>query len=128
MPRYMMDKEGKVIEIPEEREELAIQMPVSEPLPKSEPEEPKSDTDDLFEVPQPEDNDMRTDHLVAAPEDDDLSDLTDPPEEEELSDLFTGEQPAEEPEQERQTRQAPRRFVRTNRRYPPPTSMQGVGY
>ena len=125
MPRYMMDKEGKVIEIPEEREELAIQMPVSEPLPKSEPEEPKSDTDDLFEVPQPEDNDMRTDHLIAAPEEDDMSDLTDPPEEEDLSDLFTGEQPAEEPE--RAIRPPVRRYVRTNRPYyPPPTSLKGL--
>ena len=96
-------------------------------IPQPEIEEPKSDIDDLFEVPQPEDNDIRTDHLVAAPEEDDLSDLTDPPEEEELSDLFTGEQPAEEPEQVQ--RPPVRRFIRTNRRYPPPpTSVQGVGY
>ena len=111
-----------------EDEGQTISVPVEATPPAEVEEEPKSDIDDLFEVPQPEDNDMRTDHLVAAPEDDDLSDLTDPPEEEELSDLFTGEQPAEEPEQERPTRQPPKRLVRTSKGYPPPTTLGGVGY
>ena len=112
-----------------EQEQIGYSPPVEAippviPQPEEVVEEPKNDIDDLFEVPQPEDNDMRTDHLVAAPEEDDMSDLTDPPEEEELSDLFTGEQPAEEPEQVQ--RPPVRRYVRTNRPYSPPTSLRGL--
>ena len=48
------------------------------------PEKPKSDMDDLFEVPQPEDNDMAIDDLFEVDDEDDFDDLTDIPD-----DLFS---------------------------------------
>jgi len=45
------------------------------------------DLQDLFEGPQPEDNDMAIDHLVNMSEED-MDDLVGVPEEEEMDDLF----------------------------------------
>jgi len=53
------------------------------PAPSPDGESPKSDDpaaddlDDLFEGPQPEDNDMAIDHLVDVPEEEELDDLLD---------------------------------------------------
>lgn len=108
-------------------EESTMSVPAEDPPPEEVEEKPKDEMADLFEVPQPEDNDMTTAHLVAAPKKDDLSDLTDPPEEEDISDLFAGGEPlALEPEPEPVKR--PERRVKFVKRYPPPpTSLRGVG-
>lgn len=81
------------------------------------PEKPKSDMDDLFEVPEEDDNDMYTDDLFEVDEedvefDDDLSDLTRVTEED-----IMGKKPVPRPQQ----------FRRTRRQYNPPASMGGVG-
>ena len=106
-----------------EQEQVGYQPPVEAlppVIPQLEPqleairEEVDSDIDDLFEVPQPDDNDMRTDHLFARPEPEDLSDLFD---NEGILDL--DDEPEPEP------RPTPRRVVRTKKLYrpspPPPT-------
>ena len=107
----------------EELQEVTIPaaVPPPEPVVVEEEPEPESDIDDLFEVPQPEDNDMRTDHLFAAPEEDDLSDLTDT---EGIMELDDEPEPVAEPPQ-RTTRK-----VRVVRRRPPtpPPSLGGVNY
>lgn len=92
-----------------------------------EAEEEPGELDDLFEVPQPEDNDMRTDIALDVSEEDimggdpDMSDLTDVPDE-----VFSGAPPAEEPEQVQRPVVKKKKY-RIVRREPPPTSLQGVG-
>ena len=79
---------------------------------------PASDMSDLFEVPQPEDNDIFVDDLLELdPEEDmedfdDLSDLT----KVEMDDIM-GRPPKQRPAQ---------RFRRTNRPYSGPTSLGGI--
>jgi hypothetical protein len=85
--------------------------------PEQKPERPKSDMDDLFEVPQEDDNDMYTDDLFEVDEEDlDMDD--------DLSDLMTvsredvmGKKPIPKSQ----------RFRRTGRQYDSPTSMGGIG-
>ena len=79
-------------EVQDTREPVTLALPqlISEPV--AEPP-PKDELADLFEVPQPEDNDITTEHLTAVPEKEDLSDLFNVSEEEmmggdsDLSDL-----------------------------------------
>ena len=55
-----------------------IRIPTIEAVPiEEEPEKPKpkNDMSDMFEVPQPEDNDMYVEDLVEAPGEEDMSDL-----------------------------------------------------
>jgi len=92
MPKYTMDEEGNVVALPEEAEDrLSPQTRIEAVQPP--PEEEKDELADLFEVPQPEDNDITTEHLTAVPEKEDLSDLFNVSEEEimggdsDLSDL-----------------------------------------
>ena len=125
MPKYMMSKEGKVVEMPDipEPEPEAEPMPET-PAPVFERSEPERETNedalaDLFEVPQQDDNDMRTAHLVELEEEEDLSDLVD-------VDFGTDIVGDEEPEpQQKRFRISPRgrRFIR---RQPPPTSLGGL--
>lgn len=84
------------------------------------PEKPKGDMDDLFEVPQPEDNDMATDDLFESDGEEDFSDLTDIPYDELLGvdkEDIMGKKPIPRPQ----------RFGRTQRPYSGPTSMGGIG-
>jgi len=126
----MMTKDGQIIPIPEaepEPVELGEGAEVGyQPVPEPEPEpEEEDELADLFEVPQPEDNDMRTDHLVEVPKEEDFSDLVEVSEADIMGDDFPGTPPSsEEPVQ----RPRPvRQFKRTPRRYPPPpTTMGGV--
>ena len=74
---------------------------------------------DLFEVPQPEDNDMYVDDLVATPEEDDISDLVDVSNED-----IMGEPPPLN--KEREYKMPSRRVRRTSRPYNPPTSLGGM--
>lgn len=126
MPKFMT-KDGKVVEMPDipepEPEPAAEPMPET-PAPVFERAEPERETNeealaDLFDVPQPEDNDMRTDHLVELEEEEDLSDLVDV---NFGTDIVGDEEP--EPQQKR-FRISPRgrRFIR---RQPPPTSLGGL--
>lgn len=91
--------------------------PTSEPLVR--PEEPGRvhELDDLFEVPQPEDNDMEVDDLFEIPEEDidfsdDLSDIT----------QVTNEDVMGSPPKPK----AQPRFRRTTRPYYPPPSLGGI--
>ena len=81
------------------------------------------DLDDLFEGPQPEDNDMAIDHLVNI-SDEEMDDLVGVPEEEELDDLFNV--PAEDIMGEA----PPPRVGRTSKPYiprrTPPAGMGGI--
>lgn len=132
MPKYIMTKEGKVVEVPgvPEPEPVAEEpepMPETpEPVferPEVEPEpEEKDELADLFEVPQPEDNDMVTDHLTRIGEEDDMSDLVEVTEED-----IMGEAP-EEPEPPKPRFRIRPRGRRVIRREPPPTSLGGVRY
>lgn len=82
-----------------------------------EPEaKPKDELADLFEVPQPDDNDMTTDHLVEAPEEEDVSDLVEVSQED-----LMGKLPPPKPK-------PVVKFRRTTKRYtpPPPTGVRGV--
>ena len=88
--------------------------PEPEPEPEPKPEQPASALDDLFEVPDEDDNDMYVDDLIAVDEEGDLSDLTRVTEED-----IMGSPPRPRP--------SPVRYRRTGRRYIPPTSMGGVG-
>lgn len=125
-PEYIMGKEGEIIPMPEpspeseEPEEVAYQ-PVPEPEPKA---EEKGELDDLFEVPQPEDNDMVTDHLVELDEEDDLSDLTSVSREDIMGEPYPGVPSVEE----EVPIQRLRRVKRTGRRYypTPPPSLGGL--
>lgn len=99
-----------------------IGTPIGTPQPMPVVEEPTKEDElaELLAVPQPDDNDIVTDHLVDISEEDiyggdpDMSDLTDVTQE----DLF-GTPPAVE--------QARRRIKRTAKRYStPPTSLRGV--
>jgi hypothetical protein len=104
--------------IVEEQEVGEIEEQVEE---KPEPEADSDGLSDLFEVPQPEDNDMVTDHLVEVDEEDDLSDLTDVS----VEDVM-GEAPEPEPPKKRY-RIVPR-GRRVIRREPPSTTLGGVQY
>ncbi len=84
------------------------------PEPKKEP--PKSGLEDLFEVPEEEDNDMYIDDLFELDEEDfdleeDLSDLTQVTDED-----IMGKAPPPRPA----------KFTRTSKRYIPPTTMGGL--
>ena len=64
----------------DELEQQAGEMPRTEIVmeePEIVEEPPKDELADLFEVPQPEDNDMTISHLFEVPEEEDLSDLVD---------------------------------------------------
>lgn len=102
-------EEGAVNEV--EPEEEAEAVPVVEPVAK-----PKDDMSDLFEVPQPEDNDMVVDHLVEPPEEEDMSDLVDVSQED-----LMGELPKPKPK-------PVARFRRTVKPYtpPPPTGVREI--
>ncbi len=70
--QFMVDAEGNLIPKP-----VPI-IPVEEAITEEEPKHPKLKKDELdylFEVPQPEDNDIYTADLVEVPEEEDLSDL-----------------------------------------------------
>jgi len=102
-----------------------------EPVPVSVPE-PEDELADLFEVPQPEDNDMAIDHLLAPPEevteDDDVEDLVEVSAEDIMGEPYPGTPPSTETP-ETPGRVPVKRFKRTLRRYPPPpTSLGGVRY
>jgi len=100
----------------EQTEETTIRIPTEATPPEEVEEEPKDELDDLFEVPQPEDNDMATDHLVDIDEEEDLSDLT----------TVTDEDIMGSPPVVRKRKERPRRVG--IRREPPPTSIGGVNY
>ena len=108
----------------EEAEEETIIVPAEATPPEAEvvevPElEEEDELADLFTVPQPEDNDMTTDHLVVAPEEEKLDDLFVVSEED-----IMGEAPAPEPEQVQ--RPVVKKKYRIIRREPPPTSLGGI--
>jgi len=94
---------------------------------KQQSPEGEDDIADLFEGPQPEDNDMATDHLFAVDEPEDLSDLTDVPEE-----AVMGEELDAESEPEPEPQPQPRRYRivskgrRVIRREPPSPGIRGV--
>ena len=119
----MQDEEEQA----EEEQTIIVPAEALPPEPEVEEEKEPDELADLFEVPQPEDNDMRTDIALDLDEEDimggdpDMSDLVDVPDE-----VFTGAPPASEPEKVKR----PVRRVRLIRRRPPtpPTSIQGVGY
>ena len=69
---------------------------------------PKNDMADLFEVPQPEDNDIYVDDLLEIPEEGSYSDLTDVSKED-----IIGKPRA-------------KRYKRTNKRYVQPSSLGGM--
>lgn len=102
-----------------DNEEQKIRLPI-EAIPPVAPEleeveeEKKDELADMFEVPQEDDNDMVTDHLVELDEEDDLSDLTAVSRED-----IMGTPPKP---RVRVTRRG-KRFIR---REPPPTSLRGV--
>jgi len=80
-PKYKLTKDGRVVPIASDIEPMPEPVVIPEEditeMPAEAPEpEPKDELADMFEVPQPEDNDMVTDHLVELDEEDDLSDLT----------------------------------------------------
>jgi len=106
--RAMQDEEEEV------EEEQAIRVPAEATPPEEVEEKPKDELEDLFEVPQEEDNDMATDHLVDVDEEEDLSDLTDVSREDVM-----GTPPVV---RKRKVRPKPRHSQ------PPPTSLGGVGY
>lgn len=128
MPKYMLTKDGKVVEVPQAPIEQI--QPVERPASEMEIvsagetfEQPKkkNNLSDLFEVPQPEDNDMATDHLFELEEEDvyggdpDMSDLL-----EVTNEDVMGRQP------ERKVRYKLRPKGRRAIRYIPPTSIQGM--
>ena len=67
-----MEEEGQEAVVPEAVELSPEVRQAEQPEIK---EESSDDLADLFEVPQPEDNDMATGYLVEKPGDDDISDL-----------------------------------------------------
>ena len=82
------------------------------------PEKPANDMSDLFEVPQPEDNDIFVDDLLELDDEEDMEDFDD------LSDLTKVEM---DDIMGKPPRPRLARFKRTDRPYQPPTSMGGVG-
>lgn len=99
--------------MPEEEDEIRIPAEVPPPVAEVE-EESEGDVDDLFEVPQLEDNDMRTDHLIDIDDPEDLSDLTAVTQEDVM-----GTPPKQKPKY--------RLVRRPIRRYPPPpTTVRGI--
>lgn len=123
--------------IPPTERELFIPTPTPTPMPEPvlvpeptpEPE-PEDELADLFEVPQETDNDMRTSHLVSIEDigDDDLSDLVEVSHSDIMGDGIEEPFPGtpatiETPELIR--RFPVRRYKRTSRRPPPPTSLSG---
>ena len=111
----------------EQTEEETIMVPAEATPPEPEVEE-EDELKDLFEVPQPEDNDMRTDIALDFDEEDiiggdpDMSDLVDVPEED-----IMGEPEPEGEEAERPiVKKKKYRIVRPIRREPPPTSVGGI--
>lgn len=111
----------------EQAEEETIIVPAEATPPEPEVEEEKEPDElaDLFTVPQPEDNDMRTDIALGFDEEDiiggdpDMSDLVDVPEED-----IMGEAPA--PEERPVAKKKKYKIVRPIRREPPPTSLGGI--
>ena len=101
--------------MPDEEEQVGYPAPVGLPV-EAEAEEEKDELADLFEVPQPEDNDMVTDHLLDIDEDDDLSDLTSVSQEDVMGTPLG--------ESKKRYRVVPRRVNAP----PPPTSLGGIGY
>ena len=111
----------------ERAEEETIIVPAEATPPEPEVEEEEEDElKDLFEVPQPEDNDMRTDIALDFDEEDiiggdsNMSDLVDVPEED-----IMGEPESEEAERP-VVKKKKYRIVRPIRREPPPTSVGGI--
>jgi len=129
VPEYTIDEEGRVVPLPSppapippptpiEPEERVEVEPVYAPEPTPEPEV-EDELADLFTVPQPDDNDMKTDHLLEVPEEtteEDLADLF------EVGDIMDDEEyPGTPPTPEEIPRRTiPRRYKRTPRRYQPP--------
>jgi len=132
-PEYMMTKDGQVIPLPSvtppvSEEPVERVEPVTEPTPEPEPEE-EDELAGLFEVPQPDDNDMRIDHLFAQPEgEEDFSDLVEVSREDIMGDGVGEDYPGTPPSTELPQRRSVKRFKRTSRRYqpPPPPSVQGL--
>jgi len=129
------EEEGQEAVVPETVEPPSaviesVEVGQAEQLEVKQEEESSDDLDDLFEVPQPEDNDMAVDHLVARPEEDDLSDLVEVSEEdimgEPLVDQGYGGEPAGEEIDNKRYRIKPkgRRLIRQIQ----PTSMRGMRY
>lgn len=106
----------------EVEEEQTIIVPAEATTPEPEVEEEEEDElADLFEVPQPKDNDMRTDHLFGVDDEGDMSDLVEVSEED-----IMGE-PSEPESVERPVVKSKKyRIVRPIRREPPPTSLGGI--
>lgn len=103
-----------------EEEMPPIILPEEAIHPQSAPE-PKLRVDDLaymFEVPQPEDNDMYTEDLITVDEEEDISDLINVG----GSDLI-GDSPYPEDKPKYRVTPRGRRVVRP---YPPPTAMGGM--
>ncbi len=116
-PRYRITEEGKAVLIPKPTEPLASIPVPEEAIEPVEPEpKPKDELADLFEVPKPDDNDMVVDHLIDAPEEEDLSDLVEVSDED-----IMGKLPPRKPK-------PVERFRRTSKRYipPPPTGIRGI--
>lgn len=105
---------GKAMTYQDDEEEEIIRTP-DEVIPPVEVEEEPDELADLFEVPQSEDNDMATDHLVDIDEEEDLSDLT----------TVTNEDIMGSPPIVRKRKASPRKVAL---RHPPPTTLGGVGY
>lgn len=118
----MVERGDEMNPEPEEQEEVAYQ-PV--PIPEPEAEVEEDELAELFEVPQPEDNDIRTDDLFQIDNpDEDLSDLTEVRHEDIMGEAYPGLPPAIG---EESTQRVPRRIRRTPRRYfPPETGMTGI--
>lgn len=102
-----------IVEEPIKMEEVVE----AKPEPVSEP--PSDGIDDLFEVPQPEDNDMAIDHLIEVDEEEDISDLVDVSNEDIIG---------EAPEPPKKKYRIVPRGSRVIRRQPPPASMQGTRF
>lgn len=133
MPKYTMDEEGKIVEIPSlkpSEPEITTPIEVEPEIRPSlqerveeavRPAEEEDELDYLFEVPQNEDNDMKVDHLVTVGEPEDVSDLIDV----DFDKDILGEDEEPEPQPTKRFRIAPkgRRFIR---RQTPPTSLGGI--
>ena len=150
MPKYMMNKEGEVVEIPFDVQEIAPEPIERVERVEAQPEpEDKDGLADMFEVPKTEDNDMDTEYLFETDKEDDLSDMTEIPsdltdvsredimgEEAQIDhelqdfpdDLVAGMPSSQEDSQTKRYRPSRIRRLKVLRREPPPTSMGGVRY
>jgi len=121
--QLMADDESESTASEPEVEPLEVEPLPIEPLPVVEPEplpviEPQLQADelsDLFEVPQPEDNDFYIDDLFELDGDDDLSDLTSVSNEDVMG-----------PPPRVVKRKTTPRVRRASRRYAPPPSVRGI--